>query len=211
MSKSAHQFDWNAIKLRLREGAAALDRAWAPGEQQLNLVYRQRLLDYAHRDIPKTDQGAARRLLVFSLGQDRYGIDLAALVAVFPLSQCTPVPIAPQELLGMINVGGEIRCVIDAACLLGLPATQDREEGHVALLRQAEIEVALRVDRVEAIEEVSPETITTATLSGAEQNGAVGEMRYVEGVAPGRLIVLNVQNLLSHPIFKSDAVEQERN
>jgi purine-binding chemotaxis protein CheW len=202
MSTTAHHFDWDTVKRRLRAGQMAIDGDWAPDDQRLDATYRQRMLDYANRADPATCRTSRRRILVARLGQERYGFDLAPLVTVFSTPKITPVPAAPPELLGLINVGGEIQTVFDTARLLGLPTPADCGVGHVLLLRHAQREVALRVDRVEAIENIDPETLLTP-----ERNNPAEALQYIEGIAPARLIVLNVRRLLSHPVFAPEPIE----
>ena len=105
-------------------------------------------------------------------------------------------------LLGLINEGGKIVSVIEGTSLLGLPAPQDRDAGYVLLLRHAGSEVGLRVDAVEAIENVAPHELALPEGDLAAQPAGC-----IAGVAPGRLIVLNVRQLLSHPVFQSDSSE----
>ncbi|HEX3997934.1 MAG TPA: chemotaxis protein CheW [Pirellulales bacterium] len=204
MISTTKQFDWDSIKRRLGDGQAALDRAAVASESQLDEVYRQRQLAYAQRTTSDSVKTETRRVLVFLLGRERYAIELPAVVKVFPLSQCTPVPGASQQILGIINVSGDIRSVLDAANLLGLASNDDRVEGHVILLRHANFEVGLRVDRVEAIE-----AIDIASLSHPEDTEAEPTLRYVEGVTPESLIVLSMRQLMSHSAFQSTSLENE--
>ncbi len=202
MTTTAHHFDWDAIKLRLRAGEMAIDGAWTPDDERQDAIYRQRMLDYANRADSAPCRSSARRILVARIGQERYGFDLATVMTVFSTPKVTPVPAARQELLGLINVGGEIQSVFDAARLLGLPATTDCGVGHVLLLRHAQCAIALRVDRVEAIEDIGSETLLTS-----EQNSPAEALQYIEGIAPGRLIVLHARRLLSHPVFTPETIE----
>jgi purine-binding chemotaxis protein CheW len=204
MISATRQFDWDSIKRRLQDGSAALNRASVANETRLEEVYRQRQLQYAQRSTHGTANGKTRQVLVFLLGKERYAIDLPAVVRVFPLLQCTPVPGSCKEIVGVINVSGEIRSVVDAGELLGLSSDVDRGEGQVILLRENNLEVALRVDRVEAIE-----TIALGSLAHAEDTDEVSTMRYVEGMAPDSLIVLNTRQLMSHPVFQSNPIENK--
>ena len=70
MISSPKQFDWNSIKQSLRDGEAVLDRAWVADEKQLNQVYRQRQLDYAHRKTLEVAVTETLRVLVFVLARN---------------------------------------------------------------------------------------------------------------------------------------------
>ena len=101
-------------------------------------------------------------------------------------------------------MSGEIRSVVDAAELLGLPSNGDRGEGQVILLRHSHVEVGLRVDHVEAIE-----TIIVNLLSRPDGSEGGPSIRYIEGMTPNSLIVLSVRQLMSHPVFETDKVENK--
>jgi purine-binding chemotaxis protein CheW len=199
MISAPKQFDWKVVQQRLRDAEAALDRAGVADERQLDQVFRQRLHDYANRKPRLATTADIRRVLVFLLGARRYAVELPAVIKVFPLRQCTPVPAAAKEIVGIINVGGEIRSVVDAAELLGVSASATSGEGQVVLLRHANLEVGLRVDHVEAIE-----TIAADSLVRAESVENSPSLQYVEGVTPESLIVLNMRQLMSHSVFQSE-------
>ena len=144
MISATKKFDWKAVQQRLRDAEAALDRAGVADERQLDQVYRQRLHDYANRKPRVATTAEVRRVLVFLLGARRYAVELPAVIKVFPLRQCTPVPAAAKEIVGIINVSGEIRSVVDAAELLGVTAS-DREwrrPGRSAAAREPRSRIA---------------------------------------------------------------------
>jgi len=75
---------------------------------------------------------------------------------VRPMS-LTPVPMAPNHLLGMANIHGQIVCVIEPGRQLSLPeaAAPDSDATRYIVLRHNRMRVALRVDAVPAIHRVS--------------------------------------------------------
>lgn len=57
-------------------------------------------------------------LLIFELGKERYGIDMAHVVEVLPLGGMTPVPCTPAFLLGVTNYRGRVLPLVDLGVLL---------------------------------------------------------------------------------------------
>ncbi|NEX60552.1 chemotaxis protein CheW [Noviherbaspirillum galbum] len=53
------------------------------------------------------------QVLLFQLGNDRYGIDTRHVVRVLPLLECKTVPHAPPWVAGLMNLRGEAVPVID--------------------------------------------------------------------------------------------------
>jgi len=76
--------------------------------------------------------------------------DVTEIVRPIPL---TPVPMAPDHLLGMGNVHGQIVCVIEPGKQLSLPEPPkaDDDATRFVVLRHKRMRVALRVDAVSAI------------------------------------------------------------
>ena len=79
--------------------------------------------------------------------------DVAEIVRPMPL---TPVPMAPDHLLGVGNVHGQVVCVIEVCRQMPLPEAPlpDSEDTRYVVLRHARMRVAIRVDAVPAIHRV---------------------------------------------------------
>jgi chemotaxis signal transduction protein len=93
-----------------------------------------------------------RNVIIFTVGGDRYAIELRWIREVVTLGFVTNVPTAPPALGGVCNLHGAILPVLDVAVLLdnapGLPARQ----GDGALVVEAEGQMcALRVDQVDHV------------------------------------------------------------
>ena len=56
--------------------------------------------------------------LIFRLAQERYAIALKELAEVLPFTGCAQVPGGSPQFLGVINLRGELRPVIDLAWVL---------------------------------------------------------------------------------------------
>ncbi|MEO6708287.1 MAG: chemotaxis protein CheW, partial [Planctomycetota bacterium] len=56
----------------------------------------------------------------FRLGADEYALDVADVQEVLRGLECSPVPLAPASVIGLMNLRGQIVTVVDLAKLLGL-------------------------------------------------------------------------------------------
>lgn len=93
-----------------------------------------------------------RNVIIFTIGGDRYAIELRWIREVVTLGFVTNVPTASPALGGVCNLHGVILPVLDVGVLLdnvaGLPARQ----GDGALVVEAEGQMcALRVDQVDHV------------------------------------------------------------
>src|SRR5688500_10429476 len=121
MSKARKRIDWESAKKRLRESDLALEQVLITSPERLHAAFLKRAAQLAARTSETTAGAAARSVLCFTLGQERYGIVLSDLSEIMPMGVSTPVPGAPTELIGVINLRGEIRAVLDLGRLLSLP------------------------------------------------------------------------------------------
>src|SRR5579864_6064282 len=125
------KIDWNVVRERLRSSELALDAALTPDSQRIEKVYRQRAARLATVEMNREPASPGLSALVFRLGQERYAIEMSELAEVLPLTRCVPVPGASREFLGVINLRGELRAVLDLGHVLAPADTGNGESGFV--------------------------------------------------------------------------------
>ena len=182
MTPEPRRIDWDGLRTRLAAAAAA-DHALGP--ERLEAIYRERA-DALARPRVEARRTDGLRVLEVEAGGERFGLDVRTVAEVRPLDGVTPVPGGPPELLGVVNVRGDLRSVTDLGRLLGLAGSD--AAGFVVLIRGAE--AAVRVDRVEAVR--------TVELAA----DAKPESPFVRGVTADRLRVLDTASLFAHPVFR---------
>lgn len=143
------------------------------------------------------DRPAGMAVLCFRVGAERFGLPLAALTEVMPLSGSAPVPGQAQHLLGVTNLRGEIRPVLDLHVMLSLPAPEEGQRAYVVFLARDDGEVGLRVDELERIRFVDADTLTVPHEAG---NGL--PQRFVAGITPDTLILLDVRQILALDVLQ---------
>jgi purine-binding chemotaxis protein CheW len=125
------------------------------------------------------------------VADERYAIVLDALSEVMPLARWTPVPGQPQYLLGVTNLRGEIRPVLDLHSLLGLAPPPPESRSWVIFLKAGASEVGVRVDALDRVSRLDPTGLTRPQESG---NGL--PQRFISGITPDALILLDTAQLL---------------
>ena len=96
----------------------------------------------------------AGKFCTFGLGGIFIGIDVRKVQEVLRHDQMTAVPLAPAELVGLLNLRGEIVPALDLRRLLGLPLA--RELTASVVVRAGDEPVALLVEQVGDVVEPSP-------------------------------------------------------
>lgn len=87
-----------------------------------------------------------QRWMCFSIAGESYAVNILQLREVLPEARPVPVPGAPPEVLGVLNLRGEIITLLDLRRWLGLPA--GAVDGPVLVLELAGLSLGLRVDAV---------------------------------------------------------------
>lgn len=126
----------------------------------------------------------------FRLGEALFGVDILAVKEVNIESTLTPVPQAPPEVLGYVNLRGQIHLVLDLRVLLGMEATRIGSNTRLVIFKSAIGEAfGVVVDAVGDIVRLLPEDIDpwqrNAVVAGMLENGSEGSDELLAGI--GRL------------------------
>jgi purine-binding chemotaxis protein CheW len=78
---------------------------------------------YGEKEVPEPTLS----VVVFSLNDEWYGIDIMHVEKVVPASSITLLPNTPEHILGIFNLRGNIISITDLKKIFGLPADVD---GH---------------------------------------------------------------------------------
>lgn len=75
-----------------------------------------------------TDIENAAEYVTVTIADQLFGLPIAQVQDVFVPGRMTPVPLAPPEIAGVLNLRGRIVTAIDMRCRLGLPRREDGAE-----------------------------------------------------------------------------------
>ena len=118
-----------------------------------------------------------REILVFEVGGRRYGLPASEVRELLRAVTILPLPMAPADVEGVINLRGRVVTVVELRQLLGLP-DGPTPPGRVVLLDRGRKDLGLLVtdvDGIEAVERVSaaPGKLTPA-IRGVARLGGLG-------------------------------------
>jgi purine-binding chemotaxis protein CheW len=115
-------------------------------------------------------------LVAFAVDDCCLALDLEAVERVVPMVAVTPLPRAPEVVLGAIDVAGAIVPVFDIRRRLGLREHDYGPDASLVLARTELRSVALPVDVVHGVREVDAAAVAEAEemmMSGAEHVAGV--------------------------------------
>ena len=133
------------------------------------------------------------RLLPFTLGDQRYALALSSVENVVRAVTITPLPKAPEIVLGIINVRGRIIPVVDVRKRFGFAPRELRLSDQFIIAKTPKRTVALVADRVEGLIEIDGQAVISA-------GQVLPHADYVEGVvklADGMLLIHDLAGFLS--------------
>lgn len=97
------------------------------------------------------------RFTTFRLAGHLFGVPVDAVQEAVPTRSITPVPLAPPEVLGLLNLRGRILTAIDLRRRLGLPEQSAQEPTMTVVLTPRKGSFGLIVDMLDEVVEADPE------------------------------------------------------
>lgn len=132
-------------------------------------------------------------LVLFRLDEQHYALHLPVVERVVRAVEVTPLPKAPEIVLGVINAHGQVIPVVDVRKRFRLPEREVDLEDHIMIARTPKRLLALPVDLVEGVVAYSEEQVVVSEK-------IVPGMEYVEGVLKlpnGLILIHDLEKFLS--------------
>lgn len=125
--------------------------------------------------------------VTFRLDDETYGINVMQIQEVLRYTEIAPVPGAPDYVLGIINLRGNVVTVIDTRRRFGLCDAEVTDHTRIVVLEVEGQVVGVLVDSVAEVVYLRQSEIETAPNVGNEESA-----RFIQGVCNknGELIIL---------------------
>jgi purine-binding chemotaxis protein CheW len=184
--------DWDEVRRRISDVGAAIDRGFRPSAEQEKVILKARAQALAIE--PKTEESAKDTLeaVEFELASEHYALALAQVKEVSLLKELTPVPCTPPFVLGIINLRGEIRTVIDLKRFFDLPDKGITELNKIIIIQHDDMQLGILADAIRGVRRIRLKDMQPAlpTLTGIRAD-------YLRGITSDRLVVLDAIKILS--------------
>jgi len=136
-----------------------------------------------------------RQCVTFRLDNEIYGINVMLIQEVLRVTEIAPVPGAPNYVIGIINLRGNVVTVIDTRMRFGLPPKEMDDATRIVIIEAENQTVGIVVDSVSEVVDVNASEIETAPNVGNDETA-----RYIEGVVSRDeelLILVDLNKLLT--------------
>jgi purine-binding chemotaxis protein CheW len=135
------------------------------------------------------------RWVTFRLNSEKYGINVMQVQEVLRVSEIAPVPGAPNYVLGIINLRGNVVTVIDTRKRFGLMLKEPDDASRIVIIEVKNNVIGILVDSVAEVVDLRKSEIEVAPNVGNEESS-----KFIEGVASHDgelLIVIDLNKFLS--------------
>lgn len=141
---------------------------------------------------PIQKEEADLALVEFKLAQERYGVELAHISGVHPLTAPAFLPGTPDFIKGIINVHGRIVSLVDLKKFFDLPETESNHRTRVIILASEKMEFGILADEILGVRRIPKRIIQPSlpTLTGIRA-------AYLKGVIGDGMVLLDGARLLA--------------
>lgn len=133
--------------------------------------------------------------VTYRLDEETYGINVMQVQEVLRYTEIAPVPGAPEYVMGIINLRGNVVTVIDTRARFGLPSSEITDNSRIVIIESDEHVVGILVDSVAEVVYLRSSEIDSAPNVGTEESA-----KFIQGVSnrSGELLILvDLNKLLS--------------
>ncbi|OGO74720.1 MAG: chemotaxis protein CheW, partial [Chromatiales bacterium RIFOXYA1_FULL_46_5] len=108
--------------------------------------------------------------VTFKLQEETYGINVMQVQEVLRYTDIAPVPGAPDYVMGIINLRGNVVTVIDTRARFGLPPSEVTDNSRIVIIESERQVIGIMVDSVAEVVYLKQSEIDTAPNVGTDES-----------------------------------------
>jgi purine-binding chemotaxis protein CheW len=138
--------------------------------------------------------------VTFRLDNETYGVNVMMVQEVLRMTEIAPVPGAPDYVLGIINLRGNVVTVIDTRKRFGLTPREPDDSTRIVIIEIDKQVIGILVDSVAEVVDLHMSEIETAPNVGNDESS-----KFIQGVSSREeelLILVDLNKLLSADEWK---------
>lgn len=150
----------------------------------------------------KKSNHGAQQWATFMLADEIYGVNVMQVQEVLRYTDIAPVPGAPDYVLGIINLRGNVVTVIDTRNRFGLEAVPVTDQSRIVIIEADRHIVGILVDSVAEVINLQPTEIELSPNAGNDESA-----KFIQGVTSrdGKLLILiDLNKLLIETVPDTD-------
>tara|TARA_R110001583_G_scaffold50189_9_gene156652 strand:+ start:13723 stop:14211 length:489 start_codon:yes stop_codon:yes gene_type:complete len=143
----------------------------------------------------KTSEDEIYQRVTFLLDNETYGINVMQVQEILRYSEIAAVPGAPDYVIGIINLRGNVVTVIDTRARFGLMPADITDNSRIVIIEAEKQVIGILVDSVAEVVYLKKSEMEPAPHVGTEESA-----QFIQGVCNrdnGLLILVDLNKLLS--------------
>lgn len=142
---------------------------------------------------------ASKPYLIFTLDDSHYAIAASLVKEIFPLPELTPVPEAPTDIIGIINLRSEVLPVMHLALRLGSLSVTCKLDDQIVVLDWRGLQIGMVVDRVLELRTIEDEAIQAQIDYGRTNNINPAFIAGIAKLESELIVLLDPETLIRQP------------
>lgn len=146
------------------------------------------------------------KYLIFSIGEQYYGIDIKYVIEIIGIEPITEVPELPDYIRGVINLRGKIIPVMDVRLKFKKAEKEYDDRTCIIVVEIENICIGLIIDRVLEVVSIDENSISPPPKTSSNKDNA---NKYIKGIGK----MQNQIRLLidCHKLLEEDEIEELKN
>jgi purine-binding chemotaxis protein CheW len=155
---------------------------------------------------------AEKQMVLFELGSETYGLDIATVHEIIRMQPITKVPKAPAYVEGVINLRGKVIPVIDIGKRFGFEKAERAKNNRIVVVYLQDTTLGIIVDAVTEVARIPNDSVEP--VSDVVTTGNSDYLQGIAKLANKMVILLALEKLLSADsmlanLAKADEAKQE--
>ena len=191
--RPAPAIDWQAARERIEAAELAMVNGPALDGDRDRALLEQRARALA-KVAADEDAPDFLEIVAFAMAHEHYGVAASFVREVYPLKELTPIPGAPEFVLGIVNIRGRVLSLINLKTFFSLPEQGLAEQNQIIVLSSPDMEFGVLADSVLGVRVLYPSELQAdfPAFTGLRKE-------YLLGVSPDGTVVLDARRILADP------------
>jgi len=146
-------------------------------------------------DVTTKTTEAVQQVVIFSVAEESYGVDIGMVSEIIRLQEITKVPRTPTFVVGVINLRGKIIPVVSLRTIFHLPAAEQTRESRIVVVDIGGQQTGVMVDAVTEVLRIAADAVEppSSVIAGADSDYLLG----IAKVGDKMITLLNLEKVLS--------------
>ncbi len=167
----------------------------------------ERILERWKRKTPQQQDDEEHQLVVFSLGTEAFGVEIAQVKEIIKMAEITRMPNSPEFGEGVINLRGQLTTIMDLRKRMGMMMSEANEQTRIVVVEASGSTLGMIVDSAREVLRISGKDIDPPSAASTQA-------KYIQGVAKlddSLLILLDLNKVLSEgEIVQIEKLQSEK-